>query len=65
MTSKGRITGGIAGGIAGFFRSTLAPFVAARLPSMLRFLVNHRRDVVGGPARAQVIAELARALAEL
>jgi hypothetical protein len=43
----GRVGGGVAGGITDFFRGTLA-LVAARLPSMLRFLVRHRRDVLGG-----------------
>lgn len=43
----GRIGGGVGGGITDFFRGTLA-LVAARLPSMLRFLVRHRRDVLGG-----------------
>src|SRR5271168_587654 len=48
MMSKRRIGGGIVGGMAGFFTGTLAPHVAARLPSMLRFVVSHRRDVIGG-----------------
>jgi hypothetical protein len=52
MMSKVRIGGTmggrVGGGIADFFRSTLLPLVAARLPSMLRFLVRHRRDVLGG-----------------
>jgi putative peptidoglycan binding protein len=36
------------GGIADFCKGTLAPLMAARLPSVLRFLVSHRRDVIGG-----------------
>jgi hypothetical protein len=44
----GRIGGKVGGGIADFFTDTLAPLLASRLPSMLRFLVRHRRDVLGG-----------------
>lgn len=44
----GRIGGKVGGGIADFFTGTLAPLLASRLPSMLRFLVRHRRDVLGG-----------------
>jgi hypothetical protein len=35
-------------GMADFCRSTLATQVAARLPSVLRFVMRHRRDVFGG-----------------
>src|SRR5271168_1769851 len=35
-------------GIADFCRSTLATQVVARLPSMFRFVMSHRRDVFGG-----------------
>jgi Putative peptidoglycan binding domain len=59
MMSKGRISvrigGGIAGGVAGFCKGKLAPTLAARLPSMLRFLVSHRRDVVGGLVAAGAV----------
>jgi Putative peptidoglycan binding domain len=55
MMSKGRIGGGIAGGVADFYKGTFAPRVAARLPSMLRFLVSHRRDVVGGLVAAGAV----------
>jgi Putative peptidoglycan binding domain len=36
------------GGIADFCKGTLAPLVTARVPSVLRFVVSHRRDVIGG-----------------
>jgi hypothetical protein len=43
----GRVGSRLGGRIADFFRGTLA-LMASRLPSMLRFLVRHRRDVLGG-----------------
>jgi hypothetical protein len=43
------------GGIADFFRRSLAPRVAARLPSVLRFLVSHRRDVIGAVVAAGAV----------
>jgi hypothetical protein len=42
------------GAIADFCKGTLAP-VAARLPSVLRFLVSHRRDVIGGVVAVAVV----------
>ena len=55
MKSKVGSGGGIGGAIADFYRGTLAPQVAARLPSMLRFLVSHRRDVLGGLVAAGAV----------
>jgi len=55
MMSKIRIGSRFGGGIADFFRGTLVPLVAARLPSMLRFLVRHRRDVLGGLAAVAAV----------
>jgi hypothetical protein len=43
------------GGIADFFRGSIAPLVAARLPSVLRFLASHRRDVIGAVVAAGAV----------
>jgi hypothetical protein len=43
------------GGIADFFRGSLATLVTARLPCMLRFLVSYRRDVIGAVVAAGAV----------
>lgn len=44
------------GGIADFCKGTLAPRVASRLPSVLRFVASHRRDVAGGVIALAAVA---------
>jgi hypothetical protein len=44
------------GGIADFCKGTLAPRVASRLPSVLRFVASHRRDVAGGLIAVAAVA---------
>jgi hypothetical protein len=43
------------GGIAEFFRGSVVPLVAARLPPVLRFLASHRRDVIGAVVAAGAV----------
>ncbi|HEV7983225.1 MAG TPA: peptidoglycan-binding domain-containing protein [Xanthobacteraceae bacterium] len=43
------------GGIADFFTGSLATLVTARLPCVLRFLVSHRRDVIGAVVAAGAV----------